>query len=282
MLELQEREPMKITSYLSPSPSRLIYLASLLVFSFFSSATFACTTDFWNGGVTGSPLADSPNSVDRVSGLCAMKLSASGSVKDTSPLVEPSIVIRFYVKATVNSGAPVIVEAFSDDAATASLINVTFDGSNFVFDAGDGNSGNVPGRSGWNLVEITWVGGVGLEYWVNTDSSGDATGAVSAAGGTVESVVLGPLAGLDGELTFDDYVSHREMPVGGLLIGDANNDGAVNLFDISATLLEVDFFNPVVQEGTPDCNMDGQVDLFDISATLLAIDFFNPTPCESN
>ena len=271
---------MKITSYLSPS--RLIYLASLLVFSFFSSATFACTTDLWNGGVTGSPLADSPNSVDRVSGLCAMKLSASGSVKDTSPLVEPSIVIRFYVKATVNSGAPVIVEAFSDDAATASLINVTFDGSNFVFDAGDGDSGNVPGRSGWNLVEISWVGGVGLEYWVNTDSSGDATGAVSAAGGTVESVVLGPLAGLDGELTFDDYVSNRTLPVGGLLIGDANNDGEVNLFDISATLLEVDFFNPIVQEGTPDCNMDGQVNLFDISATLLAIDFFNPIPCGSN
>ena len=52
-------------------------------------------------------------------------------------------------------------------------------------------------------------------------------------------------------------------------MGDANNDGAVNLFDAAAVLLESDFFNPVLQEGTPDCNMDGAVNLFDAAAVLL-------------
>jgi hypothetical protein len=264
--------------------SRLIQLTGLLVFMFLNQAGMACTTDAWNGGVTGSPLAGSPDTdnVARVFGLCGLQLSAAGSVKDTSPDAEPTMMIRFYVKANLNSGAPVIFEAFSDNAATTGLVSVALDGSNFIFDAGDGNSGNVPAKPGWNLVEMSWVGGTGMEYWVNTDSSGPATGSISAAAGTIESVVLGAAAGLDGELTFDDYESRSATLVGGLLIGDANNDGEVNLFDISATLLEIDFFNPVIQQGTPDCNMDGQVNLFDISATLLAIDFFNPIPCGSN
>ncbi len=120
-----------------------------------------------------------------------------------------------------------------------------------------------------------------MDYWVNTESSDPATGVVSAAGGTVESVVLGTLTSLDGELTFDAYESRHSTPVGGLLIGDSNNDGEVNLFDISATLLEIDFFNPVLQEGTLDCNMDGQVNLLDISASLLAIDFSTQSPVEA-
>lgn len=264
--------------------TRLTCIPLLLVGTFSASNVIACTFDAWNGGVSGSPVAGSPTAVSRVFGECAMKLSAPGSVKDTSPANESAAIIRFYVYSQLSAGSPVIFEAFSDDNATASLLTISFDGSNFVFDAGNEASANVPGETGWNLVEISWTSGGSMDYWVNADSVSEPTptGSVTAAAGTMESVILGTSDSYTGSLTFDDYVSHRSTPVGGLLLGDTNNDGTVNVFDISATLLEIDFFNPVLQQGTPDCNMDGQVNVFDISALLLAIDFFNPVPCNSN
>lgn len=265
--------------------TRIIQLSVLVVATFSMSAAMACTTGAWNGGVTGdpAPLDDTPaTALPRVSGKCAMTLTAAGSVKDVSPAAEPQVFIRFYVLADLNSGSPTIFQAFSDDAATAELITINFDGSNFVFDAGVTASDNVAGKPGWNMIELAWVGGSTMDYWVNTESSEAATGQVNAKAGTMESVILGSVAGPDGKLIFDDYESHRETAIGGLLIGDTNKDGDVNVFDISATLLEVDFFNPAIQEGTPDCNMDGEVNVFDISATVLAVDFFNPIPCNSN
>jgi len=175
--------------------TRLIALAALLSGTFFVSSALACTTGAWVGGTTGSPIAGSPAAVSRVSGLCAMQLEAAGSVKDTSPEAEATVIARFYVYAQLTSGNPVIFEAFSDDGATASLLTVTFDGTNFAFDAGAGGSGNVAGKSGWNQIELKWTGGTGMEYWVNADAStDDATGIVGAAAGTMESVILGPVA----------------------------------------------------------------------------------------
>lgn len=260
--------------------TRLITIAALLAGTFFVSSTLACTTDGWIGGTTGSPVADSPRAVSRVSGLCGMELIEAGNVKDTNPGAETTVIARFYVYAQLISGAPVIFEAFSDDAATASLLTVTFDGANFVFDAGAGASGNVAGRSGWNLVEIAWTGGTGMDYWVNADAASDhpATGSVGAAAGTMESVILGADV-LDGILTFDDYESHRSLPVGALLVGDSNNDGLVNGLDISGILKESNAFTPVVQSGTPDCNLDGSVSGLDISGILKAADAFSPVPC---
>ena len=263
--------------------TRLIRSAVLLTGAFFVSSTLACTTNAWNGGVTGSPLADSPKTVSRVSGLCGMQLAAAGSVMDTSPVVEATVIARFYVFAQLNSGAPVIFEGFSDDTAIASLLTVTFDGTNFVFDAGDGASANVPGKSGWNLVELAWTGGTGMDYWINSNALEDAaTGSISAAAGTMEAVVLGAASTLDGTMTFDDYESHRSLPVGALLIGDSNNDGQVNGLDISGVLKEANAFTPELQSGTPDCNLDGSVSGLDISGILKAADAFSPVPCDNN
>ncbi len=258
---------MKNTSYLSPL--RLICLTSVLVFSFFSSTGFACTTDNWNGGVTGSPVAGSPNDIARVSGLCAMQMTAAASVKDTSPVTEPTFIARFYVKADLNSGVPVIFEAFSDDAATGSLITVSFDGSNFIFNAGDGASGAIPGESsGWNLVELAWVSGVGMSFWVNKDSSEAESGAISATAGAVESVVLGAPSTLDGILTFDDYVSHKSEPIGALLNGDANGSGSLTIADVVALFNEL---NGTLAEGQPDCNLSASITIADVVCLFNAL-----------
>lgn len=247
--------------------TRLIYLSVLFVGTFCASTTMACTTDSWNGGVSGSPVAGSPTAVSRVSGTCAMKLSAAGSVKDTSPSAEPAAYIRFYVFAQLNSGSPVIFEAFSDDNALSSLVQVRFNGTNFVFDAGAGASGNVPGKTGWNLVEMAWTGGSAMDYWVNTDSNSTAaTGSVDASAGTLEAVILGTTNTLDGKLTFDDYESHRSTPVGGLLAGDGNQDGEINSGDINVIVNE--FLFSTLGNGVPDCNLDGEVNSGDINCVV--------------
>ena len=244
----------------------------MVAFCAFSSTAFACTTDGWNGTLTGSPVADSPANVARVSGLCGMELADEGSVMDTSPVNESTFIARFYVKGPVSSGTPVIFEAFSDDAATASLITVTFDGTNFVFNAGSGDSPDVPGNpTGWNLVEISWASSTGMSYWVNADAAAeptpdDPTGSVGASGGTVESVVLGARGTFGGTLTFDDYVSHRSTPIGGLLAGDANNDGSINSGDIDMVVNEFLFSN--LADGVVDCNLDGAVNSGDIDCII--------------
>ncbi len=246
------------------SKTRLTCLSLLLAGTFSASNAIACTIDAWNGGAVGTPVAGSPSAVSRVSGECAMKLSAPGSVKDTSPVNESAAIIRFYVFSQLSAGTPVIFEAFSDDNATASLLTISFDGSNFVFDAGDGASGNVPGKAGWNLVEISWTSGADMEFWVNADSLSEPTptGSISAAGGTMESVILGTSDAYTGSLTFDDYVSHRSTPVGALLMGDSNGNGSINVFDLISIQNEI--LGNALAVGQPDCNLNGSVNVFDL------------------
>ena len=255
---------------------RLIYLSLFLAGIFSASATMACTIGAWNGGITGTPLAGSPTAVSRVSGECAMQLSTAGSVKDISPDAEPAAIMRFYVFAQLSTGTPVIFEAFSDDGATASLLTVSFDGLDFVFDAGAGSSGSVPGKSGWNLVELSWTGGGAMDYWVNVDSLDQATtetGSVSAAAGTMESVILGTSDSYTGTLTFDDYEAHRSTPVGPADICNADGIGEINLLD--ALEIVDEFFatpdSPDLAIGSPDCDLSGTVNLLD---ALDVVDIF--------
>lgn len=242
---------------------RLIQTAILLGLLFYGINSVACTTDAWNGGVDGTPLPGSPTpeGVPRVSGLCGMELTATGSVKDTNPVAEADAFIRFYVLAELTSGTPVIFEGFSDDGATASLFSVTFDGVNFNFDAGDGSSGPVPAMSGWNMVEMYWAGGTGLEFWVNTDPADPADGSISAVAGTLESVVMGAVGAFDGTLTFDDYESHRDTPIGPSDVCNADAIGGIDLLDALDVVTE--YFTPALATGSPDCDLNGTVDLLD-------------------
>lgn len=257
---------------------RLIQTITLLGLLLYGLNSMACTTDAWTGGVAGTPLPGSPTpeGVSRVSGLCGMALDAPGSVKDTSPVTEADAYIRFYVLADLASGGPVILEGFSDDAATASLFTVTFDGVNFEFDAGDGASGPVPGMSGWNMIEMYWAGGTGIDFWVNTDSADPPDGSISAAAGTLESVVMGATGTFDGTLTFDHYESHRDTPIGPALICDANADDAFSLSDILDVINEVYGAPSVLAVGQPDCNMDGSMSLSDILDTIQVV--YPPAP----
>lgn len=250
--------------------TRIAQSSVLLVAAFSMSAAMACTTGAWTAVAGTTALDDSPTeALPRVSGKCAMTLTAVGSVKDDSPVAESQVFIRFYVLAELTSGSPVIFEAFSADSAAGGteLISITFDGTNFVIDAGGASdSGPVPGKSGWNMIELGWVGGSTMDYWVNVESSDTKTGTVDAKAGTMESVILGSSDAPDGKLIFDDYVSHRLNPIGSLLAGDGNNDDAINSGDIDMVVNE--FLFSTLAEGVVDCNLDGSVNSGDIDCIV--------------
>jgi len=246
--------------------TQLIHASLLIAGAFSTSVAIACTTSLWNGGEDGTPVVGSPADVSRVSGLCAMELSAAGSVKDTSPSAETAAIIRFYVYAQLTSGTPVIFEAFN--AVDDSLLTVSFDGSDFVFYAGDDTSPAVPANAGWNLVELAWTGGGVMEYWVNTDATQVASlGSVTAIAGTMDSVILGNRVDdtYTGTLTFDDYESHRTTPVGPADVCNADGIGGIDLLDALEVVDE--YFaapdSPDLAVGSPDCDLSGTVDLLD-------------------
>ena len=245
--------------------SRLCSAVTALVLGCLALDAMACSTDAWDdvsGGVKGSPPA-----ISRYSGLCAFALSSAGYV-ESRRASDQRYIARFYVLNGIEgSEAMVIFRAYSDDAATGALFEVTLNGSQFGIDAGAAGGGSTsedppPAKPGWNLVEIDWASNGSVSYWINADSQSEpATGSVDAGSGTVQSVRLGAPGGFgnnSGTLTFDAFESHRSTPVGALLVGDANADSVVDSADVDA--IRDEFFENGLSTGTPDCNEDGAVD----------------------
>ncbi len=247
-----------------------IIISSLFLIGLgFSVNAAACTTDGWDS-VTGSGVAGSPSAVSRYSELCAFEIIDASYVQSIKAS-DTRYIARFYVlDGLTGSGDVEILEAYSNDVATTALFQIRFDGSQFTFDATDagGTSGSTPSASGWNLVEVDWESGGSFKYWVNADANTDTeTGSVNAGAGTVEAVNMGAPNGFGtqtGTLTFDAFESHRTLPVGALLVGDANGNGSVNIFDMIGMQNEI--LDPVnnLAIGQPDCNENGSVNVFDM------------------
>jgi hypothetical protein len=242
--------------------NRLYSAVMALVLGCLSLDAMACSTDAWDavsGGVPGSPSA-----ISRYSGLCAFAVSGAGYVQ-SERASDQRYIARFYVLNGIEgSEAVVIFRAYSDDAATSALFEISLNGSQFEINAASAGGGfaTAAAKSGWNLVEVDWASGGSMSYWINADSqSQPATGTIDSAGsGTVQAVRLGApdgLGGNSGTLTFDAFESHRSTPVGALLVGDADGDGAITEADIGA--IRQEFFENGLSIGTPDCNADGKV-----------------------
>lgn len=233
----------------------------------YASIANACSTDAWLGGAVGGA-ADSPPTIPRYSEFCGFQLdNVQGHVQDNNAS-DTRYRARFYVlDGLTGAGAIDIFEAYAADNATGPLFKVTFNGSQFTFDAtsAGGGSASVASVNGWNLVEFDWDSGSNtFSYWVNADATADpANGDVIAGTGTVEAVRMGAPNGFDpqtGKLTFDAFESRRTTAVGALLVGDANGNGSVTVADVVAVLNEL---NGTLQVGQPDCNENGSVTVAD-------------------
>ena len=248
---------------------------------FFSFNAFACSTLAWVPGATGSIEVNTPASgVPRINGSCGLKVTGTGHVQDNSPEGETKFIGRFYFLPQLSgTGNTDIFVAYSDES-TAKLFTVSYDKdtSEIVVDATIGNGHTADGGTTsvtvtgtrWHLIEFSWESGQPGSLWVDADATSDpASDTFTSGTGTVESVRLGAPNGfgsLTGMVFFDDYVSHRLLPVGGVLTGDGNLDGSLNNDDIEA--IKTEFLFGTYPIGSTDCNLDSETNSGDVNCVV--------------
>jgi hypothetical protein len=252
---------------------RFIFGCFILTTLCFTIDAQACSASLWDGGSSGAVAVGSPTTIPRVSEFCGLSVTGIGHVQDNSAS-DTRIIVRFYVLAALTgTGTVDLFEAYGDQVGTTAIFKVSYDGSDFIFDATDapgGSSFTIAANSGWNLIELDWTSGGDFIAWVDADTLEDPqptpSGPVDAGTGTVESIRLGAPNGFGGfsggSLTYDSYESHRNQPVGALLIGDANGSDSINVFDMVSQQNEI--LGNALAPGQPDCNLSGTVNVFDL------------------
>jgi len=252
--------------------TRLITITALLAGTFFASSTLACSSAQWTSTAAGATVGDPTGSVPRVKGFCGLEVTDTGHVVDNSPTAETTFIGRFYVYPNqLGAGTHEVFAAYSDEAGTK-LFSITYDGTNFNFDAtaaaGGGSTSAAADTTHWNLVEFKWESDAQGSVWVNADALTEAATSTFASGtGSVDQVRLGAVASIDANTAFfDDYESHRSQAVGALLAGDGNDDGNINSGDVDMVVAE--FLFSTLAGGVPDCNLDGNVNSGDIDCIV--------------
>ena len=251
--------------------TRLVTIAALLAGTFFVSSTLACSSAAWSSTAAGATVGDPTGSVPRVNGFCGLEVTGTGHVVDNSPTDEATFIGRFYVfPKLLGAGTHEVFAAYSDESGTK-LFSITYDGTNFNFDATAATGGSTSVAADpthWNLVEFKWESGAQGSAWVNADALTDPASSTFASGtGSVDQVRLGAVAGIDAnQAWFDDYESHRSQAVGALLAGDGNSDGNINSGDVDMVVNE--FLFSSLAGGVPDCNLDGNIDSGDVDCVV--------------
>jgi len=252
---------------------RLTTIAVILTGTFFASASLACSTDAWASAEAGAFADDPTNGVSRLSGFCALEVTGTGHVVDNSPTAETTFIGRFYVfPKNLSAGTYEIFVALSDEGdPNSDVFVISYDGANFIIDAGavGGDSVSVTAdTTHWNLVEFSWSSGGEGNLWINSDATvDDPDGSFAPGTGSIEQIRMGAVDGINTDMAFfDDYESHRSLPVGPLLAGDGNSDGNINSGDVDKVVAEFLFSN--LANGVPDCNLDGSVNSGDIDCVV--------------
>lgn len=255
-----------------------------------------CTILNWAGGASGAGnlFAGTPDDGNsRYGGPCSLRVTVDDGdeafVVDNSPIAEQGYIARFYFNPNGNAdaGLPMIIFAANDETAgggddvvqlwynvesadpfsaaagAATLVVTTASGvSEINVDATDING------DGWNSFEIVWESAASAEIALSVNGGTDLTTTGDTSDERVRSALLG-FVGDDGSsitasnvMYFDDFDSRRISRPGRLLVGDANDDGVVNIFDVQTVGAEVT--GDDLAAGQPDCNEDGVVNIFDV------------------
>lgn len=232
-----------------------------------------CTVGNWDvqQGLTDSDTGTQGANNRRYGGPCGLRVELDGTeryVGDDSPNGVTSYIARFYTFLDdVTTSDPVMIFAAGDDNDN-SLLEVSYEDGDLtltVYGATTESATFSDIGSGWHSVEVVWAAGEDTLFKV--DEEGDLAVSADTSGQTIHYADLGNLNDASGgSIDFDDFDSRRSERPGRLLAGDANDDGTVNIFDVSAVMDE--YQDGVYSLGQPDCNEDGLVNIFDVSCVF--------------
>jgi hypothetical protein len=269
--------------------SKVIVSSVLLLGSGIGQEAQACTTVNWLGG-SSNAVADSPPNTTRFSQYCSYEASGTSHVQSNDG-ANAHYFGRFYVfPETSGSGTADVLVAYSDEVPSAVLFKISYDGTNFIYDAAgaSGGSTTIPAVDGWNLLEFEFNSGAPFNVWQNemwdhnTQAYTSGPSDTFASGtGTVEAVRLGTpngMGGLGGMFSFDAFEAHRTTNVGALLDCDAEGDAQnadVDINDALAVLDESFGLPKIYAFGQPDCDRNGSVDIND---ALEVLEIVFPSP----
>jgi len=209
----------------------------------------------------------------RYGGPCGLRVpfddAGAAYLIDPSPMAEADYIARFYAFLNNAGDEDIIIFAAQDDDGEDQVrvwynVPAAGDISLQVFDANDEDTiltfEDV--GSGWHSIEFSWSSDASAEIAFTVDGMDDEVATVDTSGILIAEAQLGNVEGTDtgGYVDFDDFVSNRMTRPGRLLVGDANDDGQVNVLDVLAVYDELggDF-----APGQPDCNEDGGVNVLD-------------------
>lgn len=262
-------------------------LAAALLMALPFAAAEACTKNAWNGNTAAATgaLASGPAApvvaqrIARYSEACALQTSAGQFVIDNTPNAEGTYRAQFYV---YTSGTGKVFSATSaNGGAGTEIVGVSFNGSAFTFSGATGVA-NVPAiGSRWYRVQVSHnTGGAFSAIVQGNGAAAPTTVTGTSATGTVESAVLGLLAGGAGATISDSFESTRSATtvIPALCRGNANIAGASantrDINDVTAIIAEIN--RTAFSAGQPDFTEDGQVNINDVTGVIGVINSVSP------
>lgn len=249
----------------------------------FNAQAQTCVVTNWAGGQvslndadagTQVPVSSSSPDNRRYGGPCGLRVPVDGTARyvvDNTPANETTYIARFYAYLDSAGTNPVRIFEASDGttnqievwynqdgtgaaAAGALSMTVATTGGSVGLDAGAVGSG-------WHSIELVWAQGATAGLILSVDGT-DINTTADTGSNVIADAALGNLnAASGGSIDFDDFDSRRVERPGRLLVGDADANATVEIFDVISLrdeLLELAF-----APGQPDCNEDGAVDIFD-------------------
>ena len=241
-------------------------------------SAMACSIAAWTntgagGGATGTPLAAEPDdavAVQRYSGRCGLGTTGPGNyVTDVSPAAEPAYIAQFYVLANNAGGAATVFQALN--AANATMINVAYDGTNFVFTTNGGGTASLPATANrWYRVRLNWRNNAAMQVQIQGNQATSAGAAVQNAtlsaapnaADVIDTARLGWISGgTSGTITTDVFESRRNTLPLPACRGDANGNGQIQVTDRGAITGEI--LGTALAVGNPDSNESGAVQVND-------------------